>query len=220
MMTMDGAQLLIAFTAGALAFLSPCSLPMLPAYVSYTLERGDQKGRLLSGLTLSAAMIIGFLLVFVVIGVIPSLAVSGFMNLVWLAEPVIGGGLMVLGVVTGWTNALDRLPSIGFALDGNRLSFLFYGVAYGVASLGCSLPVFILIVLQGATAGSLGEILTLFAAYGAGAAALIIPLTLTLSLAKGVIHERLLGVLPYMKRVNGIVLIAAGAYMLYAGLIS
>jgi threonine/homoserine/homoserine lactone efflux protein len=53
-----------------------------------------------------------------------------------------------------------------------------------------------------------------------GAAALIIPLTLTLSLAKRVIHERLLSVLPYMKRVNGVVLIAAGVYMLYAGLIS
>jgi cytochrome c biogenesis protein CcdA len=219
-MVMDGAQLLIAFTAGALAFLSPCSLPMLPAYVSYMLERGDSKGRLLSGLTLSAAMIGGFLLVFVVIGVIPSLAVSGFMSSVWLAEPVIGGGLVILGLVSGWTNALDRLPSIDFALDVNKLSFVFYGIAYGVASLGCSLPVFILIVLQGAAVGNIAEILALFAAYGVGAAALIIPLTLSLSLAKRVIHERLLSVLPYMKRVNGIVLIAAGVYMLYSGLIS
>lgn len=217
---MDGAQLLIAFTAGALAFLSPCSLPMLPAYVSYMLERGDRKGRLLSGLALSAAMIVGFLLVFVVIGVIPSIAVSGFMRFVWLAEPVIGGGLIFLGVVSGWTNALDRLQSIGFAFDGNKLSFVFYGIAYGVASLGCSLPIFILIVLQGAAVGNFAEIIVLFAAYGVGAAALIIPLTLTLSLAKGVLYERLLSVLPYMKRVNGIVLIAAGVFMLYAGLIS
>jgi cytochrome c biogenesis protein CcdA len=165
-------------------------------------------------------MIVGFLLVFVVIGVIPSLAVSGFMSFVWLAEPVIGGGLVVLGVVTGWTNALERLPRVNFILDGNKLSFLFYGVAYGVASLGCSLPVFILIVIQGAAAGSLAEILALFAAYGAGAATLIIPLTLTLSLAKGVIHERLLSFMPYMKRANGVVLIVAGAYMLYAGIFS
>ncbi len=217
---MDGAQLFIAFTAGALAFLSPCSLPMLPAYVSYMLERSDRQGRLLSGLALSAAMIVGFLLVFAVIGVIPSIAVSGFMRFVWLAEPVIGGGLIVLGLVSGWTNALDRLPSIGFAFDVNKLSFVFYGIAYGVASLGCSLPIFILIVIQGAAVGNFAEILALFAAYGVGAAALIIPLTLTLSLAKGVIHERLLSVLPYMKKMNGIVLIAAGVYMLYTGLIS
>ena len=85
-----------------------------------------------------------------------------------------------------------------------RVSFLFYGVAYGVASLGCSLPVFILIVLQGAAALDL---------------ILRSSRLITSLLAKGVIHERLLSVMPYMKRVNGIVLIVAGAYMLYVELI-
>ncbi len=214
---MDGAQLAIAFTAGALAFLSPCSLPMLPAYVSYTLERGDHK--LSSGLALSTSMIAGFLAVFVGVGLVSSIAITGLLSMVWLAEPIIGAGLVAFGAMTGWTKTLDQLPTFGLNADGNRLSFLFYGVAYGVASLGCSLPVFLLIVLQGATAGSLAEMLALFAAYGAGAALLIVPLTLSLTLAKGMIHERLLDVLPYMRRIHGVVLIAAGAYMVYSGLL-
>lgn len=216
---MDAAQLLIAFTAGALAFLSPCSLPMLPAYVSYYLDRGNQKGRLLTGLVLAASMVAGFLLVFVVVGIIPSLAVSEFTKWVWIAEPLIGVLLIGLGILTGFTSVLNGLPRIGASFSGNKISFLAYGAAYGTASLGCSLPVFILVVLQGATAGGLGDILIIFAAYGAGAAALIIPLTLTLTLTKSLIQEKLLYILPYMKRINAVVLILAGAYMLYTGLL-
>jgi cytochrome c-type biogenesis protein len=216
---MDAAQLLIAFTAGVLAFLSPCSLPMLPAYVSYYLDRGEQRGRILSGLVLAMSMIAGFLLVFVVVGIIPSLAVSEFTKWIWVAEPVIGAGLIGLGILNEWTTVVDGLPRVGSSFDGSKLSFLAYGAAYGIASLGCSLPVFILVVLQGATAVSLGEILVIFAAYGAGAAALIIPLTLTLSLTKGLLQEKLLSIMPYMKKINSAVLILAGAYMLYSGLL-
>jgi hypothetical protein len=74
-------------------------------------------------------------------------------------------------------------------------------------------------VLQGATAAGLGEILVIFAAYGAGAAALIIPLTLTLTLTKGLLQEKLLSIMPYMKKINAVVLILAGAYMLYSSLL-
>jgi cytochrome c biogenesis protein CcdA len=216
---MDSVQLFIAFTAGALAFLSPCSLPMLPAYVSYYLERGEKKGGIVAGLFLALSLVAGFLLVFVVVGLALSFVVSGFMDWVWVAEPVIGVGLILLGLVTGFTGVFDRVPRIGFSVDGGRLSFVVYGAAYGLASMGCSLPVFLLVVVEGATAGGFAEMLALFAAYGAGATALIVPLTLTLSLANGLIHEKLTGVLPHMKRLNAVVLILAGLYMLVTGIL-
>jgi cytochrome c biogenesis protein CcdA len=215
---MDAAQLSLAFTAGALAFLSPCSLPMLPAYISYYLDKGDHRGRLTSGLYLAASTVIGFLLVFVVIGIIPSLVISEFVKWVWVAEPVVGLIVITLGIATGWTSVFNSVPNINLSFNGNRLSFLAYGVAYGFASLGCSLPVFLLVVLQGAAAGGIKEILILFIAYCAGAATLIIPLTITLTLTKGLIYERLLQVLPYMKKINAAVLILAGSYMLIKGL--
>lgn len=215
---MDAAQLSLAFTAGALAFLSPCSLPMLPAYISYYLDKGDHRGRLTSGLYLAASTVIGFLLVFVGIGIIPSLVISEFVKWVWVAEPVVGLIVITLGIATGWTSVFNSVPIINFSFNGNRLSFLAYGVAYGFASLGCSLPVFLLVVLQGAAAGGIKEILILFIAYCTGAATLIIPLTITLTLTKGLIYERLLQVLPYMKKINAAVLILAGSYMLIKGL--
>jgi len=214
---MDAAQLLVAFMAGALAFLSPCSFPLLPAYVSFALGRGSR--RLLSGFALSASMILGFVAVFAVFGLIPYVVLSDLLGFVWVVEPVVGGGLVVFGVLIGWTDRLDSFSGFRLSADGSRASFLLYGVVYGVTSLGCSLPIFLLIVLQGVDARSLVDASTLFAAFSAGAAALIIPLTLSLTLAKSLMHERLLGVLPYMKRINGAVLVAAGAYMIYTGLI-
>jgi cytochrome c biogenesis protein CcdA len=213
---MDVAQLTLAFMAGALAFLSPCSLPMLPVYISYYIDKSDSRGRILPVLTVAASLIFGFLLVFVVVGIIPSLLLSEFLKLVWVLEPTIGIILIVIGLLTGWTKAMDRLPTL--TINGTWISFLSFGVAYGFASLGCNLPIFLLVIFQGATVTGVGEILTLFAAYGAGAAALIIPLTLTLSLAKGLVHKQLVKILPYIKKINGFVLILAGAYMLYAGL--
>ncbi len=216
---MDAAQLILAFTAGVLALLSPCSLPMLPAYISYYLDRGDQKGRLLNGFSIAVSMITGFLLVFVVTGVILSFMFSELTKWIWVTEPAIGVGLVFLGVLNGWTNIMDGLPWVSLSVDANKLSFLAYGVAYGVASLGCSFPIFVLIVIQGAAAEGLLEMLLLFAAYGAGAAALITPLTLALTLMRGLIYEKLFSILPYIKKINAIVLIAAGAYMIYTGLV-
>ncbi len=168
----------------------------------------------------SASTTAGFLVVFLALGVLPSLVIGELVRWVWLATPLIGSGLIVLGILAGWTRVLERAPSLGVpAWATGKLSFLLYGTAYGVASLGCSLPVFILVVLQGAAAGSLGEVFTLFAAFGAGAATLIVPLTVSLSLAKGVVREWLLKAMPYIRRANGAVLIIAGAYMLWTGIV-
>ncbi len=216
---MDAAQLSLAFTAGALAFLSPCALPMMPGYISYYISSEGAGKRLASALLQSCLMSAGFILVFLLVGLIPSLIAAEFLRFVWLAVPILGLGLVIIGLLTGWTTIMDRLPSLGLKVEGeSQISFLTYGVAYGVASLGCSLPVFLIVVLQGASAKSLIDVFWLFSAYGAGAATLIIPLTITLTLAKDLLHKQLLAALPFLKKVNGIVLILAGMYMIYTGL--
>lgn len=216
---MDPAQLALSYTAGALAFLSPCSLPMLPAYVSYYIERREEKGGVLSGLAFSASTTAGFLFVFLALGVLPSLVIGELVAWVHIATPLIGSAMILLGVLAGWTRVLERAPRLATDWAKGSASFLLYGAAYGVASLGCSLPVFLLVVLQGATAGDIGEMLLLFLAFGAGAATLIIPLTLSLALAKGAFRDWLQKAMPYVKRANGVVLILAGAYMIWAGLV-
>jgi cytochrome c biogenesis protein CcdA len=217
---MDAAQLSLAFIAGALAFLSPCALPMLLGYVSYYISSERTGKRLVNGILQSILMSTGFLIVFLLVGIIPSMMASEFQKFVWLAAPLLGFALIVIGLIIFWTTLMDRLPSLGLGIrDVGSFSFLTYGVAYGVASLGCSLPIFLIVVLQGVSAKSFIDVLWLFAAYGAGAAALIIPLTITLALAKDLLNTWLIAAMPLLKKANGVVLILASVYMVYTSLI-
>jgi cytochrome c-type biogenesis protein len=217
---MDVAQLFLAFTAGALAFLSPCSLPMLPVYIAYYLDRGEQGENILKGFLVPVSMISGFLLVYLILGVALSFTIAEVMRWLWVTEPVIGVVMVVLGVIVGGTSLLDRLPQISLVSNASNLSTLAFGVAYAVASLGCSFPVFMLVVFQGATVNGPLETLSLLSVYGAGAATLVLIFTLGLILVKGLIYERIAAALRHMKMINAAVLIAAGLYMIYRSLIS
>ncbi|MBE7608277.1 cytochrome c biogenesis CcdA family protein, partial [Salmonella enterica] len=66
----SAAGLTTAFAAGAISFLSPCVLPLVPAYVSYivgqTIEpQGDRR---LRTMLLSSCFVLGFTTIFVVLG--------------------------------------------------------------------------------------------------------------------------------------------------------
>ncbi|MDQ6924077.1 MAG: cytochrome c biogenesis protein CcdA, partial [Pseudomonadota bacterium] len=63
-----------ALAAGTISFLSPCVLPLVPAYLSYIAgeavdEAREQSGRArLFTLVLSGSFVLGFSLVFVALG--------------------------------------------------------------------------------------------------------------------------------------------------------
>jgi len=113
---LNAAQVGLAFTAGVLGFLSPCSLPMLPSYVAYYLKRDvetSMEHRLLKALVFASATIAGFLTVFTAVGLLPSLAI----RLVPLSEavliPLIGLGLLSVGILTAVSNIFNKVPYLG-----------------------------------------------------------------------------------------------------------
>ena len=93
-------------------------------------------------------------------------------------------------------------------------AFYLYGLAYGTASMACSFPVFILLVLQASTAGGFTGILGMFVAYGLGAATVLVPLSVALTFSWELIYQRLMKLMPYMKKINALILILAGSYMI------
>lgn len=71
-MVIDPAGLSLAFGAGLLSFLFPCTLPLLPGYLSYIsglgaeeVQAGEHRGTLLSAAIL---FVLGFSLIFVALG--------------------------------------------------------------------------------------------------------------------------------------------------------
>ncbi|MCH7839677.1 MAG: hypothetical protein IID38_05525, partial [Planctomycetes bacterium] len=90
----------IAFAAGVIAFLSPCVLPMVPAYVMHlagvsTSTAGDQRGVTFRH---SVAFVLGFSLIFVALGA--SVGAVGFIvrDNILLLQKIAGVLLIVLGL--------------------------------------------------------------------------------------------------------------------------
>jgi len=91
---------LSAFLAGVLAFLSPCVLPIIPAYISYIsgvgVEQVQKEGRTFNVRVFLSALffVIGFSLVFTLLGAGASL-VGQFLRAYQTEIAKVGGGLVI-----------------------------------------------------------------------------------------------------------------------------
>ena len=202
-----------AFGAGVLASVSVCGFPLLVAYVGYYLEGGER--RLLRALGLGLLATLGFAVLFSAAGIVLTLAGQSLSQAFpWLGV-VAGLGLIgvgiwhLLGKLLGFTSPL-QLPK-----GRGPLAFFLFGLVYGVVSLGCSLPIFLVLVGWAfSSQGALGG-LREFVSYGLGMGSVIVVVSLASALAKDAIIRRLRSLMPWMRWITGLVLIVAGVYIIY-----
>jgi cytochrome c biogenesis protein CcdA len=213
-----------AFTTGMLATVNPCGFAMLPAYLSYFLgiDAGDGPAttawsRVGRAVAVSLAVSVGFLSVFTVIGAIVRAGGDVLIDWAKYATIPIGLALAALGVamISGY-----HLPFTTPRLDkGGRdrtiASMFVFGVSYAIASIGCTLPLFIGAALTSFTSRGTVSGVLLVLTYGAGMALVLTALTVTLALARGGLLAGLRRVLPYVDRVAGVFLVLAGLYLVY-----
>lgn len=210
---------------GMVATVNPCGFAMLPAYLSYFLGvegRADESARAGYGeaLRVTAAVAAGFLAVFAVaataVEVIGGAAV--YENMPWVSI-VIGVALVVLGVamVCGF-EPIARLPRIDRGGRSRSIPSMFvFGVSYAVASIGCTLPLFLGAVSGTIDRESVVDGLIVFAAYALGMVLVLGALTVTIAMARtGVVHA-LRRAQPYVGRVAGGLVALAGAYVTLYG---
>jgi cytochrome c biogenesis protein CcdA len=216
---MSGVPVSLALVAGALATLNPCGFPLLPAYLSLYVGAREERlppagGRVLQGLFTGLAVTGGFLGVFVAVG-LPVAYGAGRVSdaLPWVGV-VLGGLLVALGILTlaGWAPKLTPRWGVRARTTRGVGPALLFGVGYGVASLGCTLPVFLAVV--GTAAGGASTALV-FAVYGAGMAVVVTALALAAAFLREGLARGLKRVLPYMSRIAGALLVAAGGYLAY-----
>ena len=174
----------IAFTAGILSFVSPCVLPLIPSYLTYITglsfkqldeEHPTAKVRM-TVLLHSICFIIGFSVVFVLLGAIAGIASSKFQShlregLEWVEK--IGGlliflfgvhmtGLFHFGVLLGEKRVqLHEKPSGYFG------TFI-VGLAFAAGWTPCIGPILASILMIAATSGHVGEGVALLSVYSLG----------------------------------------------------
>jgi cytochrome c-type biogenesis protein len=220
------APLAFAFGSGMLAAFNPCGFALLPAYLGWFLGLGT--GRDGAGgvertgvgrcLLVGGCVTIGFVAVFAAFGVL----VRQFSVSIGAFAPYLTLGLGILMIPFGLfllsgRQIKLRLPTVGHGPQDRTLpAVLLFGASYAAVSLGCTLPNFL-----GPIASTLGRDLTAgiatFAAYSAGIALILIPLTLAVGLAKGQLVRHFRRVLPHVGRASGALLTLTGGYVAYYG---
>ena len=225
-----GARLALAFSAGMVATVNPCGFALLPAYLTYFLgleqpgtdgeaapgESVLRRSAVLRSLVVAASVTAGFLVVFGIMG----LAWSSISSVVGQRLPwftlVIGIGLVVLGiaVIRGFEPTV-RLPHVDVDRNGRELVTMFlYGVSYAVASLSCTIPVFISLVSV-TLDGSFGQSVAAFVAYGLGMGMTLGILTMAVALARTGVVTTFRRILPHMQTISGVLLVLAGLFVGY-----
>lgn len=212
-----------AFATGMVATINPCGFAMLPAYLSYFLglddPSRDQRSVVMRAIGISLVVTGGFVAVFIVIGVVlTSVALPIERNIPW-ATMAIGMLLMVLGVamLAGFQPSV-ALPKLERGGDRRTLWSMFvFGVSYAVASLSCTLPLFLVAVTGVFSSESFFQGLAVFVAYGLGMGLVLTALTVALALARQGLVQRLRGALRHIHRIAGGLLVGAGVFLIYWG---
>ena len=214
-----------AFAAGMVAAVNPCGFSLLPAYLGLYL--GDRRqvarrSRLTRAILVSAAVTASFVLLFGIAG----LLISATSSVVALVFPWVGLVVGVLLIATGsylvaggtvYSGFGDQMAQRlgGFASRPGLLGYAAYGFAYGLASLGCTLPIFLSVVGGGQVTSRFWIMALQFVLYGLGLGVVLSALTLAATLVDlGFLRSvRSLG--RHIPVVSALLLLITGAYVSY-----
>lgn len=220
-----------AFVAGMVAAVNPCGFVMLPAYLTiYLRDESDvEEGTGVLGVAkrsskaiyVSLAMGMGFVALFGTAG----LLVSASQELVKEALPWIGFTLGILMALIGayiliggkiYTGMAQQMADrVGDPRVSSLGGYFLFGVSYALASLSCTLPIFLSVVTSSfGREGFINGIIQ-FVAYAGGMAFLIMIVTIGIALFKSAILNPLRRSMQYVERVSAVILAVVGAYLVF-----
>jgi cytochrome c-type biogenesis protein len=165
------------------------------------------------GLLVGGLVALGFLGLFAIVGLPLSYGVGTIADAVPWVGLVTGAVLAVTGLfaVIGLHVRLGLRLQPRVRADRRIATMVLFGVGYGLASLGCTLPIFLTLV--GASLG--GDKLRVFAAYGVGMVLVLMALSVAVACTRVGISQFLRPLLRYVGRIAGLLLFAAGGYLVY-----
>lgn len=211
---------LTALAAGAISFLSPCVLPLVPGYISYVSGNTAMADRSaawsvesLSAFFLSACFVLGFSTIFVAMGA-SATGLSQLLLSYRYETNVLGGAIIILfGIfMTGllplrWLHREHRFHS---SVKGGRpIGAYVLGLAFGFGWTPCIGPVLGAILTVSAFSSTASNGVALLSIYSVG---LGVPFLLS-----AIFTDRITKSLKAMRQVSRLLQIAAGGIMIVMG---
>ncbi len=221
----------LAALAAVGSFFSPCSFPLFPGYMAFFLgldsSNPDQRRRRRS-VRYGVISSFGIILVYGIIGAAILAIGAAAAAVVPALQPIVGVLLVLLGAVMftavqfNWlVNPFRRVrqrlfpdwtPNTVQSTSGKLFS---YGVGYGAAGFGCVAPPFIAAVLNATTLGGTMGGLAVLLTYASIVVGLTIATTFVLATLGQTALRKINRYTEAIKRISAVVLIIAGAYLLY-----
>lgn len=213
---MENISFVLAFSAGLLSFLSPCVLPLIPAYISYL--TGSAVTEITSGkdrfnlLYKSVGFVIGFSIIFITMGVSVSSLGKLFSENQGLFRQVGGIIIIIFGLHTIGLFKINMLYRekrlLPFGTSKN-VSSVFIGMAFATGWTPCIGPILSTILIYAGSQDTIGKGIVLLSIYSLG---LAVPFLLT-ALAIGnfsMYFKKFSRFLPAVSTVSGILMIVMG----------
>jgi len=189
-----------------------------------------------AGILIGIIITLAFVTIFGVTGLVISAAGTGITKYFpWIA---VLSGIIIIGIgvstILGKTFHINiPLPKdLLFINNGNKndndnnknnktkyLKFFLFGIGYSIASLSCTLPVFLLVVFQGISTGGLLDGFLVFLLYALGMGTVMIGVSLAISISNQVFMRLMAKLSSKINVISSIVLIGAGLYLLYYNII-
>lgn len=140
-----------------------------------------------------------------------------------LAQTIIPWLILVAGliiIVMGLTMLIGiKFPTLFIPVRATgRKGFIgmyLYGLAYGLATFGCSAPIFLSILLYSIITGGIFDGIITFIVYSSGMGLPLIMTTVLVVMAKDMMYKKIFKAMPLIEKVGGIFLIIIGFYLLY-----
>ena len=213
---MDITTIILAFVAGLVSFLSPCALPLVPAYLTFlagsSLQEANSPEMRKKIFLNSVFFVLGFAAVFSLLGVLLQSFLSGVAYSVQTDLGYVGGtliivfGLMMMGIID--LPALNRDYKLNIRqVRASYLTSFLFGSAFAVGWTPCVGAILGSILALAATQP--GTAFPLMVSYSLGLGVPFLIVGLFVSRASAVIKS----LMPYLRWLNlvfGFVLVVLG----------
>ena len=203
-------NLAVAFFAGLGAFFSPCLFPLLPAFISMIAGQTEEAKKPLQILPSVVLFVLGFTIVFSVLGVSASFAGSFFIKFKFLLARISGVFIIILGL------AVMGVIKIPFLMREKRpVAYkgggLMLGIAFGLGWSPCIGLVLANILIMAGSTGTIVRGITMLSAFCLG---LGLPFIIF-----GTLFSYLIGIFDLLKKYHKQIYSTSGFILVLTGLL-
>ncbi len=207
-------NIIFAFSTGFVSFLSPCSLPLLPAYVSYYLEIDKNETNFYKTIAAGLSTAAGIILTFGVFWFLTYQVGKSLTPYIPYFNLFIGLILIVLGSLFLFGKSIINIDGMRAPKRKGIIGSFLFGIIYSIGIAGCTAPILFGVILKSFSASG-NQPIYMFLSYSAAIISLMILITTSVFIGKRTIIQKMKNWSAKTRVIGGYILIFSGAYLFF-----